>query len=90
MRSIASSIDVERLLHVPPMNAGEVRIPGDVDGMDTLEHEWHALKYRGSTAKELGGTSFLVEARVAVFPVAWHRTEGVSMHRCFCGEFGTL
>jgi len=66
------------------MDEGEVRIPGDDEEMDVLEHGLHALEYRGNAAKELG------EATVAVFPVARHRTTGVIMHRCFCGEFGTL
>jgi hypothetical protein len=85
-RSIESSIDVERLLHTP----------GDDKGLDAEAQGWHAgtLKYRGTTAEGERDVSFLVEARVPVLVVAWHKTlkeaVGVSMHRCFCGEFGTL
>jgi len=72
------------------MDALEVRIPGGEEGMD--EQEWHVgtLKYRGSTAEEVGVASILVEAKVAELAAPWQTTVGVSMHRCFCGEFGAL
>jgi len=65
--------------------------------MDIEEQGWQVgtLMYRGSTAEELGDeVSILVEAKVPALAVVWHTTlkeaVGVSMHRCFCGEFGTL